>query len=162
MMENPFDEIRKKREQAALLKKQQEEAKQKTEENKKNESQRLFLQYSERYSPMVERILKQLREALYPADVELNGPHPFKTYQNSWEKPDPDIWRPTWELRHSAEEQLSDTSGPSNVTYTDVQIILDFDKKRNPIFVCQRAQSPKVSCPATDTDLARTLYKLHE
>lgn len=161
-MDNPFDDIRKKREAAAALKQQQEEAKRQAEEALKRENERLFRQYCDQYSPMVERILEQLRISLYRSDERMSGPHPLRTYQNSWETPIPNIWRPVWELGHTNLEPISDTGPLTDVWYADVKVTLDFDKKRHPVFVCQHQQSQQVTCPATEADLIRVLSKLHE
>jgi hypothetical protein len=160
-MNNPFDEIRRKREAEAVRKQMEAQARKQAEQNRADENTRLFQEACAAYSAMVTRVLNQLREALYKPDVELNGPRPFKESQNHWETPDPWIWRPVWSLTHTEEEPISDTGPMTTVTRTDVQVTLDFDKKKKPYFTCMRGYNNTATCPATEQELIKTLTKLH-
>lgn len=111
---------------------------------------------------MVKHVLEQLREALYTRNKEIRGPYPISHFQKSWKKHTADSWRPVWELGYDNEEPISDTGPMTMVWHTQVKVFLDFDKKRRPVFSCQRGQSQPVTCPATENDLVQALIKLHE
>ena len=160
-MENSFNDVKKKREAAEALQKKIEEDNRLSKEKKELEDKRLFMYYSNQYSEFVLRVLNDLKEAIYPAEnYSVSGPMNYRDRDRSWVNESD--WRPCWEIGSQYEETSDISSHTYIVGTTLLQIIFEFDSKKNPVFLCQIDKSHKLYCPATEADLIRTLHKLYQ
>ena len=161
-MNNPFYELRKKRE-AEEAKHLREIEHEKFARAKAEEEKKYAIDLSSQYSDMVTRVLNQLLEAAYPnleicaySDPDSWDPDTWDAEKAQRNKP----WRPTWCIGHTQVYDFKDDEHTQFISWDFVvKVSIDFDKNNKPVFLCTWGEKT-VSCDLSETQLIKTLLDL--
>lgn len=158
-MKDPFESLRTNRE-AEESQGRQEQEDERLQENTTLGIEKYLVQIMQSNRPMIERVLMQLIAAEYPESrlvsppdtTELQGPHELP----------PGRRLPTWQIGH--DYVLDD--GPTHSHFDpQVSVSIDIHEHDQLVFQCTRhtrEEARTASCPLTETDLVKTLLKLHK
>jgi len=159
-MKDPFESLRTKR-QAEETQGRQEQEDERLKESTTLEIEKHLVEVMQSNRPMIERVLLQLMAAQYP-ESRLVGPPDTTEPQGPQELP-PGRRLPTWKIGH--DYLLEDKDGLTHGHFDpQVSVSIDIHEHDQLIFQCTRhtqKEDSTASCPLTETDLAKTLLKLH-
>ena len=161
-MKDPFESLRTNRE-AEESQGRQDQEDERLQENTTLGIEKYLVQIMQSNRPMIERVLMQLIAAEYP-DSRLVGPSDSMEPQGPAELP-PARRLPTWQIGHDYVLD-DDTDGPAHSHFDpQVSVSIDIHEHEQLVFQCTkhtREEARTASCPLTETDLVKTLLKLHK
>jgi hypothetical protein len=160
-MKDPFESLRTKRE-AQETEGRQEQEDERLQENTTLEIEKYLVTVMQSERPMIERVLTQLMAAQYP-EGRLVSP-PDTTEPQGPQELAPGRRLPTWQIGH--DYVVEDKDGPTHGHFDpQVSVSIDIHEHAQLVFQCTRhgqEQDRTEFCPLTETDLAKTLLKLHK
>jgi hypothetical protein len=160
-MKDPFESLRTKR-QAEETESREEQEDKRLQENTTLEIEKHLVEVMQSNRPMIERVLMQLLAAQYP-ESRLVSPPDTTEPQGPPALP-PGRRLPTWQIGH--DYLLDDMDGLTHGHFDpQVSVSIDIHEPAQLVFQCTRhtgEEDRTATCPLTETDLAKTLLKLHK
>ena len=160
-MKDPFESLRTNRE-AEETEGRQEQEDERLKENTTLEIEKYLVKIMQSNRPMIERVLMQLIAAQYP-ESRLVSP-PDTTEPQGPQELLPGRRLPTWQIGH--DYLLDDMDSPTHSHFDpQVSVSIDIHEPAQLVFQCTRhtqKEDKTASCPLTETDLVKTLLKLHK